>query len=337
MEIQLTQAEKESTYLAGGFAHPELASDIAESMGMELGPLNQKTHPNGELYARFSESVRGKHVFLIQSHVSGPNTNINDAIMEQCLLADAARSSSASEITAVSPYLAYTRQDRKSKGREPIGIRVVIDQLAAAGVSRIVAVDMHSPQAQGIFRGPFDHLTAQPLLTSAMAEEIKDLDREECIVVAPDAGAAKLAEFHRSELGVGLLHLAKMRDPDDSQKLLREKHIPEAEGKVCMIFDDMIDTAGTLVSAAEALKSSGAKAIYAATTHGILSDPALERIKNSPINRVIITDTERTDIAQKELGNKLRVVSTAEMVGKALTEIIKKGSVSQLFHDHNHM
>jgi len=333
----LSAQQKEGIYIAGGFAHPALTEGITHGLGVAMGPVEHKVHPNGELYSRYGESVRGKHVFIVQPHVAQGKQSVNDAIMQQCLLADAARSSSAAEITAVSPYLAYTRQDRKTKGREPIGIRVLINQLASAGVHRIVAVDMHSPQAQGIFNGPFDHLTAQPLLRRAMREEVAGYDIEECLIVAPDAGAAKMSERHRAKLGLGILHLAKMRDPQDSQKIRRDEKVPEADGRVCILFDDMIDTAGTLVSAAEALKGSGAKAVYVAATHAVFSDPAIERLKADVIDKILVTDTFPTDVAQEELQDKLRVVRVAPTIAQALIQIITNGSVSEIFDDQNHM
>lgn len=341
MPEQLTDQEKDGIYIVGGFAHPELAAAVAEEMGLALGGLKQKIHPGGEIYSRFTESVRGRHVIILQPHVpselDGRLTGVNDALIQQCLIADAARSSSAAEITAVSASLAYTRQDRKSKGREPIGVRMVIDHLAASGVDRIVTVDMHSSQAQGIFRGPFDHLTAQPLLRKAMREEIEGYDPAECLVVVPDAGAAKMGQRHAQEMGSGMLQLIKMRDPQDSQKIQREDTVPEAEGRVCILFDDMIDTAGTLVSAAEALRNSGAKAVLVAATHPVFSDPAIERLQAAPIDRILVADTFRVDHAQSELGEKLRVVSVAPVIGKALTEIVRNGSVSEIFDDQNHM
>lgn len=336
MSDELTKEEAAQVCIVSGFAHTELAEGIASSMGIELGSVLAKTHPNGELYARYGESVRGKHVFILQSHISFDDKSPNDAIMQQCLLIDAARSSSASEITAVIPYMAYGRQDRKSKGREPIGTRVVIDQLASAGADRIVAIDMHSSQAQAIFRGPFDHLTAQPMLRAAMAEEIAKFQPGECTVVAPDAGAAKIAEHHRIGLGLSMFVMTKMRDPNDSGQISREDTFHLAKDRVCLLFDDMIDTAGTLVSAAEALKNSGAKAILVAATHGIFSDPAIYRLQNSPIDKILITDTFRTDTATAALGDKLRIVSVAPMIGNALTEIIRHGSVSQIFADQNY-
>lgn len=335
MEKMFTTEEADQIFIAGGFAHPELSQQIAACVGMDAGAVKYKTHPNGEIYSRYEESVRGKHVFVVQSHIRSSEGSINDAIMQQCLLIDAARSSSASEITAVAPYLAYGRQDRKTKGREPIGTRVILNQLADAGANRIVTIDMHSPQAQGIFRGPFDHLTAQGLLRDVMREEIAEYDQESCVVVAPDAGAAKLSQQHSKELNLGMFLMTKMRDPSDNQKISRDDKFPDADGRVCVIFDDMVDTAGTLVSAAEALSSSGAKAIFVAATHGILSDPAIDRLKDAPINKILLSNTFNTDIAQHELGDKLRVISVAPIIGQALVEIVRCGSISALFNDQN--
>jgi ribose-phosphate pyrophosphokinase len=335
MEQLFNEEESGQVYIAGGFAHPELTAQIAESVGIYPGPLKEKIHPNGEIYVRYEDSVRGNHVFVIQSHVGAEGTSVNDAIMEQCLMIDAAKRSSAKEITAVAPYLAYGRQDRKTKGREPIAAAVILNQLAAAGADRIVTVDMHSSQTQGIFQGPFDHLTAQPLLRDAMKEEIAEYERDDCIVVAPDAGAAKLSEQHRTDLDMGMFVMTKLRDPNDNQKISRDDKFPDADGRVCLVFDDMVDTAGTLVSAAEALNNSGAKAVYVAATHGVLSDPALERLKNAPIKKILITDTFVTERAQKELGDKLRIVSVAPMIGRAIIEIVRCGSVSEIFQDQN--
>jgi len=336
MEKPLTKKEAARVHIVGGFAHPALTNAIAESIGTTPRVIQEKIHPNGEIYSRFTESVRGKEVFIIQSHIKGSETGVNDALMQQCLLLDAARSSSAADITAIAPYLAYMRQDRKTKGREPIGTRVILDQLKSAGANRIMTVDMHSPQAQGIFRGPFDHLTGQPALRMAMAEEIEGLDRDDCLVIAPDAGAAKIAEQHQTDLETSMFVMSKRRDPKDNQKITRNDRFPDADGKHCLIFDDMVDTAGTLVSAAEALKNSGALSIRVAATHGILSNPALQRLRDAPIDKILITDTFRTEHAQAELGDRLRVVSIAPVIGSAILEIVRKGSISGLFHDENH-
>jgi ribose-phosphate pyrophosphokinase len=327
----------DNIYITSGFAHPELAKNIAASLSVELGVIEKKIHPDGEIYSRFSDSVRGKNVFIIQPHIPTDTTSINDAIMQQALLIDAARSSSASQITAVCPYLGYMRQDRKTRGREPIGTRVLIDFLATSGVDRIVAIDIHAPQAQAIFRGPFDHLTMQRSIEESIQSEIAHYDKSECVVIAPDAGAAKLAQSHSRHMDLDILHLAKQRNRSDPQKIQRDENIPEANGKVCIVFDDMIDTAGTLVSAAEALKNSGAKAVYVGATHGIFSGTALERLLDSPVDRVVVSDSFSQNRAKTFLGDKLQIVSCAPVVSEAIRQIATNGSVSAMFDDENHM
>lgn len=328
---------KDNIYLASGFAHPELAGDIAQYLDIAQGAVEDKIHPNGEVYARYGESVRGKHVFIVQSHIKTEKSSVNDAIMEQCLLADAARSSSAAEITAVSPYLAYMRQDRKSRGREPIGARVLIDQLAAAGINRILTIDMHAPQSQAIFRGPFDHLTAQRAIEKSMVSDLEQYNHDDLVVVAPDAGASKLAQTHQRHLDTDILHMAKQRKRGDSQNITRDERVPEADGRVCMVFDDMIDTAGTLVTAAEALRNSGAQAVYVGASHGVFSEPALERLQGAPIDRIYVTDTYPQTKAKEVLGDRLQVVSVAPIIGQAILEIVMNGSISRLFDDENYM
>lgn len=332
---------KENIYLASGFAHPQLAQDVADYLDVELGGVEQRLHPNGEIYSRFNDSVRGKHAFIIQSHVAsrvdGRKVTPNDAIIQQAHLIDAARSSSASEITAVSPYLAYMRQDRKTRGRETTGARPLIQLLGQCGARRIVTVDIHSPQSMLIHDGPFDHLTAQRALEAAMVSELGTFDHNEVVVVAPDAGAAKLAQSHQRHLDVGILHLAKQRARGDSQRIQRDEKVPEAEGKTCLVFDDMIDTAGTLVTAVEALKNSGAKEIHVGASHGIFSKPALDRLENAPIDKLYVTDTFPQKYAKRRLGNKLQVVSVAPIIGEAIRQIATDGSISSLFDDENHM
>ena len=334
----LTKQEQASVYLATGSAHPELGEQIAAEIGIDLGPVERKMHPNGELYVRYEESVRGQDVFIVQPHIPTNEMSVNDAAMELCLLVEAASSSSAREVTAVIPSLGYSRSDRKARGREPIGVRVILDQLAAVGVDRIVAVDMHSRASQAIFRGPFDHLTAQPLLRRAVREELHGYNPDECVVVAADGGAFKLSEHHSKKLGYGpVLPLPKSRDREDSQKITRAAPTESVEGLVCIMFDDILDTGGTLVTAAKSLKDAGAKMVLAAATHGVLSHPALERLQDESIDKVLVTDTHRTQAAAEALNGKLRVVSVAPMIGHAITEIIRNGSVSDIFNDQNHM
>jgi len=323
-------------YIVSGSTHIKLAESIVEGMGLKLGALERRIHPNGELYVRYKDSVRGKHAIIIQPNHCTSDMTIQDSIWETALLADAAKSASASEITVIAPYLGYSRQDRKAKGREPIGTRVVLKQLENIGVNRIVTVDLHSPQSQAIFNGPFDHITAHPVLRRAMIETLKNTDNELWRIVAPDAGAAKMANRHGKEMGVNVMHMVKSRDPKDSNNIIRDQDFPEAKGKICILYDDMIDTAGTLVSAAEALKKSGAKSVYVAATHGIFSDPASERLALNHIDKIIVTDSVPTDKISKKLGNKLEIVSIAPIIGATLHEILTDGSVSNLFDDENH-
>lgn len=326
-------------YIASGSAHPDLANDIVTYMhdeldlDVQLGGVETKRFPSGERYVRYTDSVRGKHVFAIQSHINLPEMDIHAGMWEHGMLVDAARRSSASEITAISPHFGYARQDRQVKGREAVGTGMMIDFLRHA--DRLVTVDIHSPQTQGIFFGPFDHLTAQPALEAAIEEDIAAF-KDECVVVAPDAGAAKLAQKHERSMGLGILHMAKQRDRGDSSKIKREGNVPEANGRVCLIFDDMIDTAGTLITAVRALKDSGAKGVYVAASHGVFSKDALPNLKDAPIDKLYVTDTFPQRKAQEVLGDKLRVVSVAPIIGRAIMEIVKGGSVSAMFDDENH-
>lgn len=333
---ELSPEQGRALYIASGSTHPELAVATAEAMGLKLGALEHKQFPDTELYVRYGESVRGDHVFAFQTHAARPEHSINDSIQELLLMVDAAKRASAREITAVIPHFAYSRQDRKAKGREPISAAVVAKQLAVVGADRIVSVDLHSPQTQATFDGPFDHLTAEPLLRKQLKKRIKG-DREGFVIVAPDSGRAKTAEHYSQALKIDVVNMSKSRDKKDSSKIVRPHKVDEVDGKICFLIDDMIDTAGTLVSAAETLRNSGAVKVFAAATHGLFSDPAIERIKNAPIDEVLVTDTVPMNIAQTELGDKLKVISIATLVGKALTQIAIHGSVSEIFHDQNYM
>lgn len=337
-QIRLSERQIEETFLTYGSVHPELAQQTAKSMGIDLGGTTHKTHPNTERYVRYTESVRGQHVIIMQPHAATEGGSVNDAIQEQLLLIDAAKSSSSAEVTAVCPILGYARQDRKARGREPISARVVLKQLSRIGADRIVAVDLHSAQTQAVFDGPFDHLTAQPLLRSAMREVIDPNEPSESYcVVAPDVGSARMADKHATRLGLPVMHMKKSRDPLDTSRILRDAREPEAEGRICLLFDDMYDTAGTLRSAVDVLHNSGARAIYTAATHGIFSKPAYERLHDAPIDRIFVTDTLPVAEAQKALGDKLQVIPVAPMLGRALMEIVTNGSVSHIFEDQNHM
>jgi ribose-phosphate pyrophosphokinase len=330
--------DPDDLYIVSGTVHPKLAEETVKAMGLTLGPLNTKRFANSELYVQYDASVRGKHVIIIQTfaHDYKRNLSVNDALMETMLLIDAARRSSAREITVVIPYLGYSRQDRKAKGREPISAAVVTHMLESAGAHRLVTIDMHSPQVQGTFRGPFDHLIAERLILEGLREEMADRDPELFAIVSPDTGRAKESERAADILGVRLRHLQKTRDRHDSSKLVRPKRLQGVEGRICIMTDDMIDTAGTLLTAAETLRKSGATGVIASATHALLSDPALDRLQDTAIDKLIVTDTVPVDYARKVLGDRLVVLPVAPLIADALREIATGGSVSDLFGGRNY-
>lgn len=343
----LTPEQKENIHLVTGSAHPELGRKIAHSMGMQLSEMDLKSFSNGELYARFVDSVRGKDVFIVQTHQNGevelngrPKTfSVNDAIMEHFLMINAAKSSSPNSVTAVTPLIGYSRADRKSRGRESVSVVTSMAGLINNGADRIVTVDLHSAQTQliaTVFKKQFDHLTAQALLADAVRDEIKDYDPDDCIIVAPDAGSGKLAEQQQDELDLDLMYLAKKRKRGQSEIITRESRVKGVKNKVCVIFDDMVDTAGTMVSAVDAIKNSGAEVVIVATTHAVFSGSALKKIGQSGIDKIIVTDTVPTTRAEKKLKDQIRIVSVAPIIGQALVEIASGGSVSRLFKDLNH-
>jgi ribose-phosphate pyrophosphokinase len=262
--------------------------------------------------------------------------SVNDALVETMLLIDAARRSSAREITVVIPYLGYSRQDRKAKGREPISAAIVTRMLEMAGAHRLVTVDVHSPQIQGTFHGPFDHLVAGGLLLKGIAAEIGSQDPELFAVVSPDTGRAKASERAADELGIRLRHLQKKRDRSDSSNVLRPKRLQGVDGRTCFMIDDMIDTAGTLITAAQTLRDSGARGVIASATHALLSDPAIERLQAGVIDKLIVTDTVPVNYAKKALGDKLEVISVAPLLATAIREIATGGSISEMFGGNNY-
>lgn len=331
----------EKVYIAGGSAYPELTTAIAEVVGVEPGAMNLKVHPNSESYGRFRDNVRGRDVMLMQPHIRSAYGSVNDALVEQMLLAGAARSSGARSITAVCPYLGYTRQDRKDKGRDPIGIQMVIDSLVVNGVQQIVTLDMHSPASQGIHRGSFDNVTVQPGLREEIVRglEERSYDPDAWLVVAPDEGALKMAKRHANKMGgAETVFIPKDRDPVNSGQLIRDNLGFDPDGRVCVLFDDMIDTAGTLVTAAEELRDGGAIAVHLAATHNVLSDPALERLQGTAdiIERLVTSDTHPTDNAVEALEDRYAVVSCAPIVGHTIIANLTGGSVSALLDNENY-
>ncbi len=310
--------------LYSGRAHPSLAEEIAEHLGVKLGEPNLQEFANGEIHCRFGESVRGTDSFIVQTHCRP----VNDSIMEQCIMIDAAKRASAKRITAVCPYYGYSRQDRKAEGREPITAKLVCDMLTVAGADRIVSVDLHSGQIQGFFNGPVDHLTAMPVLVDYLARSVPD----ELVVVAPDAGRVKVAERFAQHLDAELASVYKRR----SGGLVRALGVMGEEvvrGRHCVLIDDMIDTAGTIVAAAEVLLEYGAREVWAVATHGVLSDPAVDRLKNSSIAKVVVTNTLPLP-AEKRI-DKLEVLSVAEIVADAIDAVFEDTSVSDIFGGEN--
>lgn len=322
----MTEVARRQLKLITGRTHPGLAHEIATCLKIPLAKVDLENFANGEIGCRLDESVRDADVFIIQTH-SGA---INDAIIEQALMIDAAKRSSARSITAVCPFLGYARQDRKANGREPIAARLIVDLLATAGADRIMSVDLHSGQTQGFFSGPFDHLIAMPALITYIQ---KNLDTNNLVVVSPDAGGVKTAERYASVLGCDMAIIHKHRSAKVKNSVEAKYLIGEVMGKNCIIVDDMIDTAGTLCAAADLLDEHGAKDIYGLATHGILSDPAMERIEASAFKKVIVTNT--LPILQAGKQTKIEAITIAPLIAEAIDAIFTRASVSALFGGKN--
>lgn len=315
-------------YLVAGRASRPLAEEIAAEMGESLGEPNLAEFANGEIHCRFAESIRGCDAFIIQSHGSSEEASINDTLMEQLIMVDAARRASAKRITAVCPHYAYARQDRKSTGREPITAKLVANMFAVAGASRLVSVDLHSGQIQGFFDGPVDHLTAMPLITEYLQGIVGDL-----VIVSPDAGRVKVAERYANLLEADLAIIHKRRSSTVFNTVEAKEVVGEVDGKVCVIVDDMIDTGGTICAAAEQLVNRGASRVIAATTHGVFSGPALERLAAAPIEKVIVTNTlPLPDGADRDL---IEVLSIAPLLARAIDAVFEDTSVSEIFGGNN--
>jgi ribose-phosphate pyrophosphokinase len=334
--IELTEKQKSKVYLAAGSSHLELAQQTADEMGIPLGDDVRKVFPSGERFFRYSKSIRGLHVFAMQSLANSEQGSVNDSLMELMTMVDAAKRGSAHEITVVMPYMAYGRQDRKAKGREPITAATVINMLQGAGADRLVSVDMHSPQTQAVFDGPFDHLTAEGLIRKSLKKRI-DGNHEEFVIVSPDGGRAKVAEHYAAALNLDVMNIPKTRSRLDSSIITRPDHVDGVDGRTAILIDDMIDTAGTLVSAADTLRDSGATGVIAAATHGLFSDPALERLQASGITELAIVDTVPLDGAREALGERLTVISSARMLAISLGAIATGKSVSEQFHGENYL
>jgi ribose-phosphate pyrophosphokinase len=314
--------------LCSGRTHPALAEEIADHLGLPLTDPNLVDFANGEIRPRFRESVRGCDVFIIQTHAGSPGRSVNDAIMEQLIMIDAAQRASAKRITAVCPFYGYARQDRKAEGREPITARLVADLFKAAGAKRMVSVDLHSGQIQGFFSGPVDHLTAMPVLEDYLRANATDP-----VIVSPDSGRIKVAERLAQHLNADLAFVYKRRPKGMHNVAVARDVIGEVAGRQCILIDDMIDTAGTIVSAADILTAKGASEVWAMATHGVLSDPAIDRLKNSDVRRVVITNTLPLP-PEKQL-DKIEVLSVAKIIADALDAVFEDTSVSEIFGGEN--
>jgi ribose-phosphate pyrophosphokinase len=310
--------------LLAGRSYPELAEEVAENLGVPLSPTLAYDFANGEIFVRFQESVRGCDAFVLQSHT----TPINKWIMEQLIMIDALKRASAKRITVIVPFYGYARQDKKHRGREPISARLIADLFKTAGADRLMTVDLHTSQIQGFFDGPVDHLFAMPLLAKHVASRVP---REDITVVSPDAGRVRVAERWTDVLGAPLAIIHKRRDPDVPNQVRVFEVVGDVRNRVCVLVDDMIDTGGTIVKAAETLFENGAKDVIVAATHGILSDPARERLQESRISEVVVTNT--LPIPDDRQFPKLTVLSIAPILAKAITEVFTDGSVTSMFDD----
>jgi ribose-phosphate pyrophosphokinase len=315
-----------------GRTHPQLAQEVADHLGVELGDANIVEFANGEIRPRFADSIRGGDVFVMQTHHGFNGQSINDSIMEQLIMIDAAHRASAKRITAVCPFYGYARQDRKAEGREPITARLVADMFKAAGATRMVSIDLHSGQIQGFFDGPVDHLTAMPVLE----EYVRKHASNDIVIVSPDAGRVKVAERfaqHLADRNADVAFINKRRPKGTANVAVAKEVIGDVEGRLCIITDDMIDTGGTMVSAAELLLERGAKEVWAMATHGVLSGPAIERLSTSPFTRIVLTNTLPLSDAQKI--DRIEVLSVAKIIADALSAVFDETSVSELFGGEN--
>ena len=324
-EIRLSSEKRLRLFTGRGY--PELAEEVASELGIPLTPTSAYDFANGEIFVRFEESVRGSDAFVIQSH-SAP---VNKQIMEQLIMVDALKRASAKRITVVTPFYGYARQDKKHRGREPISARLMADLFKTAGADRLMVVDLHTSQIQGFFDGPVDHLFALPLLANYVGSKV---DRSRLTIVSPDSGRVRVAE-RWSELlgGAQIAFIHKTRDPRVPNEATVGRVVGEVEGRTCVVIDDMIDTAGTITKAVDSLLDAGATEVIIAATHAVFSGPAAERLRNSKVKEVVVTNT--LPIPEESRFENLTVLSIAPLLARAIREVFEDGSVTSLFDGHS--
>jgi ribose-phosphate pyrophosphokinase len=319
----LQVAGVKSLMLFSGRAFPALADEIAGHLGVTVTPMTARDFANGEIFVRPEESVRGSDAFVVQSHT----VPINQWVMETLILVDALKRASAKRITVVAPFYPYARQDKKHRGREPISARLIADLLKTAGADRIMSIDLHTAQIQGFFDGPVDHLFALPLLSDYVS---RSYPNEKITVVSPDTGRVRAAEQWADRLGgVPIAFIHKTRDINVANQVVANRVVGDVADRLCILADDMIDTGSSIVKAADLLFESGAADVIIAATHGVFSDPAADRLKNSRVREVIITNT--LPIRPEQSFDKLTVLSIAPMIARAIKEVFEDGSVTSLF------
>ena len=308
-----------------GNANPQLASEICKLIGTKLGESEVGTFSDGEIFVSLYETVRGSDVFVVQSTCG----NVNNSLMELLIMIDALKRASAKSITVVAPFLGYSRQDKKHRGREPISCRLVFDLLKTAGADRIMSVDLHAAQSQGFFDGPVDHLVAMPVLVDYIRDRFQG-HLDNVAVVSPDAGRIRVAEQWAQRLGGGpLAFVHKTRDITRPNQAVANRVVGDVAGKDCVLVDDLIDTAGTIAGACHVLQDAGAKSVTVVATHGVLSGPAIERLKNCGAREVVLTDT--VPIPEEKRWDGLTVLSIAPLLASAIRAVFEDGSVAELF------
>ncbi|MGH3971808.1 MAG: ribose-phosphate diphosphokinase [Pseudonocardiaceae bacterium] len=319
----MSAVSKKNLMLFSGRCHPELVEEVAKHLDVAVTQQSAYSFANGEIFVRFEESVRGCDAFVVQAHAAP----INDAIMEQLIMVDALKRASAKRITAVMPFWGYSRQDKKHRGREPISARLIADMFKVAGADRIMTVDLHTSQIQGFFDGPVDHLFALPVL----ANHIKNTYTGRALaVVSPDSGRVRLAERWAEALGnTPLAFIHKTRDPRKPNEAVANRVVGDIDGRLCVVIDDMIDTGGTVVSAVRSLLDGGATDVVVAATHGVLSDPATQRLSTCGAREVIFTNTLPIPDSKRFPG--MTALSIAPLLARAIHEVFEGGSVTSLF------